>query len=104
MAKSQASTLRRNRFRVISIFLARATSSSRESNGISREEEVALAKKIEITRKRFRRSVLACDFAMRKTVETLNKVYQGELPFDRTIKVSLTERLTKEQIQARMPH
>ncbi len=26
------------------------------------------------------------------------------LPFDRTIKVSLTERLTKEQIQARMPH
>ena len=26
------------------------------------------------------------------------------LPFDRTIKVSLTERLTKEQIIARMPH
>ena len=25
-------------------------------------------------------------------------------PLDRTIKVSLTERLTKEQIQARMPH
>ncbi|MCY2993796.1 MAG: sigma-70 family RNA polymerase sigma factor [Planctomycetota bacterium] len=71
---------------------------------LSREEEVALAKKIEITRKRFRRSVLGCDFSMRKTVETLNKVYQGELPFDRTIKVSLTERLTKEQIQARMPH
>ena len=71
---------------------------------LSREEEVALAKKIEITRKRFRRSVLACDFSMRKTVETLNKVYHGELPFDRTIKVSLTERLTKEQIQARMPH
>lgn len=71
---------------------------------LSREEEIALAKKIEITRKRFRRSVLACDFAMRKTVDTLNKVYKGELPFDRTIKVSLTERLTKEQIQARMPH
>ncbi len=71
---------------------------------LSREEEVALAKKIEITRKRFRRSVLACDFAMRTTVETLRKVHNGELPFDRTIKVSLTERLTKEQIQARMPH
>ena len=26
------------------------------------------------------------------------------MPFDRTIKVSLTERLTKEQILARMPH
>jgi RNA polymerase primary sigma factor len=31
-------------------------------------------------------------------------VHEGGLPFDRTIKVSLTERLTKEQIQARMPH
>ncbi len=28
----------------------------------------------------------------------------ASLPFDRTIKVSLTERLTKEQIIARMPH
>jgi RNA polymerase primary sigma factor len=71
---------------------------------LSRDEEVALAKKIEVTRKRFRRSVLTCDFAMRTTVETLRKVHRGELPFDRTIKVSLTECLTKEQIQARMPH
>jgi RNA polymerase primary sigma factor len=71
---------------------------------LSRPEEIALAKKIEVTRKRFRRSVLGCDFAMRATVETLAKVFAGELPFDRTIKVSLTERLTKEQILARMPH
>ena len=71
---------------------------------LTREEEISLAKKIEITRKRFRRTVLTCNFALRATVETLTKVYQGELPFDRTIKVSLTERLTKEQILARMPH
>ena len=71
---------------------------------LSREEEVALATRIEYNRRQFRRSVLACDFAMRKTVDTLKKVFKGELPFDRTIKVSLTERLTKEQIQARMPH
>ena len=32
------------------------------------------------------------------------RVHKGALPFDRTIKVSLTERLTKEQIMARMPH
>ncbi len=31
-------------------------------------------------------------------------MHRGTLPFDRTIKVSLTERLTKEQIMARMPH
>lgn len=71
---------------------------------LSREEEIGLAKKIEITRKRFRRSVLANDYVMRHTVEILRKVHAGQLPFDRTIKVSLTERLTKEQISARMPH
>lgn len=71
---------------------------------LTREEEISLAKKIEITRKRYRRSILANDFAMRHTVEILKKVHSGQLPFDRTIKVSLTERLTKEQISARMPH
>ena len=71
---------------------------------LTREQEISLAKKIEVTRKRFRRSVLGCNFAMQATVETLDKVHKGVLPFDRTIKVSLTERLTKEQILARMPH
>ncbi len=71
---------------------------------LSREEEIALAKKIEITRKQFRRALLESDYALRATVETLHRVDSGELPFDRTIKVSLTERLTKEQISARMPH
>ena len=71
---------------------------------LAREEEIALAKKIEVTRKRFRRVVIGCAMAMRATVGTLVKVHKGTLPFDRTIKVSLTERLTKEQIIARMPH
>ena len=71
---------------------------------LNREEEILLAKKIEVSRKRFRRSVLSCQLAMKETVETLRRVYKGELPFDRTIKVSLTEQLTKEQILARMPH
>jgi len=71
---------------------------------LSRAEEIALAKKIEVTRKRFRRSVLGCDYTMQATIRTLREVHVGTLPFDRTIKVSLTERLTKEQIMARMPH
>ena len=71
---------------------------------LSREEEIALAKKIEVTRKRFRRTVLGCHYAMQAAVQTLSRVHQGDLPFDRTIKVSLTERLTKEQILGRMPH
>ena len=71
---------------------------------LARSEEIALAKKIEITRKRFRRTVIGCAMAMRGTIGALQKVHNGALPFDRTIKVSLTERLTKEQIIARMPH
>jgi RNA polymerase primary sigma factor len=71
---------------------------------LTRAEEIALAKKIEVTRKRFRRALLGCDYALRATVDVLGQVYRGELPFDRTIKVSLTEQLTKEQILARMPH
>ncbi len=71
---------------------------------LTREQEIGLAKKIEINRRRFRRTLLESDYAMRATVATLTRVHSGELPFDRTIKVSLTERLTKEQISARMPH
>ncbi len=71
---------------------------------LSRAEEIALAKKIEVTRKRFRRSVLGCNYTMQATIRTLSEVHRGVLPFDRTIKVSLTEQLTKEQIMARMPH
>ncbi len=70
---------------------------------LSREQEITLAKKIEITRRKFRRAVLGNDFALRHTVEILRKVAAGIMPFDRTIKVSLTEQLTKEQISARMP-
>ena len=71
---------------------------------LTRAEEIALAKKIEVTRKRFRRTVLGCNYALQATIRTLADVHRGTLPFDRTIKVSLTEQLTKEQITARMPH
>jgi RNA polymerase primary sigma factor len=71
---------------------------------LSREKEIALAQKIEVTRRRFRRKVLECDYAMRNVVETLKRVHSGELPFDRTIKVSETENLLKDKILQRMPH
>ena len=71
---------------------------------LTREQEIALAKKIEVTRKRFRRKVLECDYALRTVVDVLKQVHNGELPFDRTVKVSLTENLEKDQILGRMPH
>ena len=71
---------------------------------LTREEEISLAKKIEVTRKRFRRELLECEYAMKSTLDVLTQVYRTDLPFDRTIKVSVTEGLEETQILARMPH
>jgi RNA polymerase primary sigma factor len=71
---------------------------------LTRDQEINLAKRIEITRKRFRRKVLECHFALALVVDVLKKVSDGELPFDRTVKVSVTENLEKDQILGRMPH
>ena len=46
---------------------------------LSRNEEISLAKKIEVTRKRFRRKVLECDYALCNVVETLKRVHANEL-------------------------
>ncbi len=70
---------------------------------LTREEEISIAKKIEVTRKRFRRELLESDYAMKSAIDLLTRVQKGELPFDRTIKVSVTEGLEKEQITGRMP-
>lgn len=70
---------------------------------LTRDEEIAMSKRIEITRRRFRHELLECDFAMRATIDVLTRVHANELPFDRTIKTSQTEGLEKHQILGRMP-
>jgi RNA polymerase primary sigma factor len=70
---------------------------------LTREDEIFLAKQIEITRKRFRRALIESDFALNFAVETLEKVHAGELPFERTLRTSETENSRKEQILGRMP-
>ena len=71
---------------------------------LTRKEEISLAKEIEVTRQRFRSRLLACDYVVQTAYKTLCRVHQGELPFDRTVQVSVTDRLEKEQILGRMPH
>jgi RNA polymerase primary sigma factor len=71
---------------------------------LTRKEEIALAKEIEITRRQFRRRLLACDYVIQHAVKILTRVHRGELPFDRTVQVSVTDRLEKEQILGRLPH
>ncbi len=70
---------------------------------LSREQEVELARQIELNRRRFRKAVLECDFALRAAAEMLEQVHTGSIPFDRTINVSQAEDLSKEQILSRMP-
>jgi RNA polymerase primary sigma factor len=71
---------------------------------LSREDEIFLAKQIEITRKRFRRTIMESDFALTIAVDILQKVHTGELPFERTLRTSDTENTHKDQILGRMPH
>lgn len=70
---------------------------------LTREEEISLSKTIEVTRRRYRSHLLENDYVAQQAVEVLQRVSTGELPFDRTIKVSLTEGLEKDQIIGRMP-
>ena len=69
---------------------------------LTRKEEIRLARKIEITRAAFRRKLLCCDYVIRSAVKVLHRVHRGELPFDRTVQVSVTDRLEKDQILGRL--
>jgi RNA polymerase primary sigma factor len=70
---------------------------------LAREEEISLAKKIELTRMAFRRKVLENDFCMQQAVETMQAVADGRMPFDRTMKISTTESMAKSTIVRRLP-
>ncbi len=70
---------------------------------LTREEEIRLAKKIETTRMIFRRKMLENDYCIGATVEILEMVDEGDLPFDRTMRVSTAEEDHKGKIAARIP-
>jgi RNA polymerase primary sigma factor len=69
---------------------------------LTREEEIRLAKKIELTRMAFRQKVLENDFCGAQACEILQQVYDGRLPFDRTMKISTSEHAAKATVMARM--
>lgn len=71
---------------------------------LTRRQEVELAKRIEETRRRFRTKLLENHYVLLEAFKTLRKVHRGQLPFDRTVQVSVTDHLEKEQILGRLPH
>jgi len=70
---------------------------------LTRNEEIFLAKKIELTRLAFRRMVLENDYCLQQAVEILEQVFQGQLPFDRNMRISTGENLAKNIIVKRLP-
>jgi RNA polymerase primary sigma factor len=71
---------------------------------LTREQEIGLAKKIEITRKIFRSKVLESDYCLQAAVDILQQVDSGDLPFDRTMKISTAEdQADKGTIGQRIP-
>ncbi|MCD6174474.1 MAG: RNA polymerase sigma factor RpoD [Planctomycetes bacterium] len=70
---------------------------------LTREEEINLARKIELTRLAFRRKVLESDYCSRAAVEVLQQVSEGMLPFDRTMKMSSGEAQERAVTKSRIP-
>ncbi len=69
---------------------------------LTREQEVELAKRIEVARRQFRSSLLGSYPVMRYAANMFKKVQNGTIAFDRNIRISLSERLTKAKIQQRL--
>ena len=80
---------------------------------LTRDQEIYLAKTIEITRKRFRKKAMGSGLALRAALKTLEEVERGELAFDRTLKVNpnpkpdddpkIVETLGKNFLAKRLP-
>jgi RNA polymerase primary sigma factor len=69
---------------------------------LSRADEIASARQIEITRARFRRLMLCNDFVLHAAVDMLEKVQKGELRLDRTIEISVTNTSEKKRTLKRL--
>jgi len=70
---------------------------------LNREDEISLARKIEVSRTAFRRKLLENDYCAKNSVEILQQVHDGGLSFDRTMKISTAENLVRSVIKKRLP-
>ena len=71
---------------------------------LTRDQEIELAKAVELHRGQFRRLMLESDFVLREATNLLRQVHNRELPFDRTIEVSVSDHQEKHQILGRLSH
>ena len=65
---------------------------------LSRIEEIAAAKRIDRSRRRFRYGALGTDYVLQTAIGLLEKICQGSLRLDRTVEVSVTNVREKRRI------
>ena len=70
---------------------------------LTRQSEIALARKIEMTRMGFRKKMLQCDYCARNSLDLLQQVHNGTMSFDRTIKTGTAQQLVKNVLKKRLP-
>ncbi len=70
---------------------------------LSREAELFLAKRIEISRKRFHRLVLQFLPTVKTCSEIIERLYSGKLIINRTLNLKSMEGIGKEEIEKRLP-
>jgi RNA polymerase primary sigma factor len=70
---------------------------------LTRDQELALAKQLELRRRRYRTAALSCWRTLAKVVETFERVQAGQQALDPTIDVVNTLGLSRENILRRIP-
>lgn len=70
---------------------------------LNREGELALARRLERARARFRRAALTSGTILFRVLDLFERVRDGRVPLDPSIDVITSMKLTRERIQARLP-
>jgi RNA polymerase primary sigma factor len=71
---------------------------------LNRDEELALAKRLEAARQRYRRAALSNWLTLSRVVEAFERVQAGKLAVDPTIDVVTSLGLSRDEILKRMPY
>ena len=71
---------------------------------LKRDQELALALRLEVTRRRYRRALLFSWQTLDKVAGVFQRIHAGLQPLDPMIDVVNSLQLTREQILARIPH
>jgi RNA polymerase primary sigma factor len=71
---------------------------------LNREKELSLATRLEIARRRYRRSVLFCWWSQQRIAGMFERIHDGKMPIDPQIDVVHSLGLDRDSISARLPH